>query len=221
MGVTRSRMARHIGAKSTTRPWCGGFCLGILYGLKARSLANRTGISRDEAREILARLKARFRVFEEFADRVADRAGLDLELSTPFDWRMRCPPGTNPRTVRNFPIQSSGSEILHAACNPCGTAQGPPGSERPRRADGRRTGRYDRGNIGRARPGHARRISDRAQRLRVGHRLSSKFFTTRSFLKRHVRTYHVFECLCRLFMSSSSSPAFLATSLPPTKKAAK
>jgi DNA polymerase-1 len=91
-------------------------CLGILYGLKARSLANRTGISLDEAREILARLKARFRVFEEFAARVADRAGLDLELSTPFDWRMRCPPGTNPRTIRNFPIQSSGSEILHTAC---------------------------------------------------------------------------------------------------------
>jgi DNA polymerase I len=91
-------------------------CLGILYGLGARSLASRTGISRVEAREILARLRARFRVFEEFAARVADRAGLELELSTPFDWRMRCPPGTNPRTIRNFPIQSSGSEILHTAC---------------------------------------------------------------------------------------------------------
>jgi DNA polymerase I len=91
-------------------------CLGILYGLKARSLANRTGISRDEAREILARLKARFHVYEEFTARVADRAGLDLELSTPFDWRMRCPPGTNPRTIRNFPVQSTGSEILHTAC---------------------------------------------------------------------------------------------------------
>jgi DNA polymerase-1 len=61
-------------------------------------------------------LRARFRVFEEFTARVADRAGLDLELSTSFDWRMRCPPGTNPRTIRNFPIQSSGSEILHTAC---------------------------------------------------------------------------------------------------------
>ena len=91
-------------------------CLGILYGLKARSLAARTGISRDEAREILARLKARFRVFEEFAARVADRAGLDLELSTPFGWYMHCPPGMNPRTIRNFPIQSTGSEILHIAC---------------------------------------------------------------------------------------------------------
>jgi DNA polymerase-1 len=26
------------------------------------------------------------------------------------------PPGINPRTVRNFPIQSTGAEILHVAC---------------------------------------------------------------------------------------------------------
>ena len=29
---------------------------------------------------------------------------------------MRCPSGINPRTVRNFPIQSTGSEVLHVAC---------------------------------------------------------------------------------------------------------
>ena len=29
---------------------------------------------------------------------------------------MQCPPGINPRTVRNFPIQSTGAEILHVAC---------------------------------------------------------------------------------------------------------
>jgi len=29
---------------------------------------------------------------------------------------MQCPSGMNPRTVRNFPIQSTGSEILHVAC---------------------------------------------------------------------------------------------------------
>jgi hypothetical protein len=45
-----------------------------------------------------------------------DHAGLDLEVSTPFGWVMQCPPGINPRTVRNFPIQSTGSEILHVAC---------------------------------------------------------------------------------------------------------
>jgi hypothetical protein len=90
--------------------------LGIQYGLGAFSLAVRTGISLYEAGEILARLKARFRVFEDWTKRVADRAGLDLEISTPFGWIMQCPPGINPRTVRNFPIQSTGSEILHVAC---------------------------------------------------------------------------------------------------------
>jgi hypothetical protein len=90
--------------------------LGITYGLGARSLAARTGLSLCEAAEILARLRARFRVFEYYARNVLDHAGLHLELSTPFGWRMYCPSGVNPRTMRNFPIQSTGSEILHVAC---------------------------------------------------------------------------------------------------------
>ena len=90
--------------------------LGIQYGLGARTLAMRTGISLSEAGEILARLRARFRVFEDYARSVVERAGLLLEVSTPYGWIMQCPSGINPRTVRNFPIQSTGSEILHVAC---------------------------------------------------------------------------------------------------------
>jgi hypothetical protein len=89
--------------------------LGIQYGLGPHSLALRTGLSLFEAGEILARLRARFRVFESYAQRVADHAGLRLEISTPYGWIMQCPPGINPRTVRNFPIQSTGAEILHVA----------------------------------------------------------------------------------------------------------
>jgi hypothetical protein len=90
--------------------------LGIQYGLGPRSLALRTGISRYEAGEIIARLRAEFRAFEEWSACVADHAGLDMLLATPFGWTMRCPPGTNPRTVRNWPIQATGAAILHAAC---------------------------------------------------------------------------------------------------------
>jgi DNA polymerase I len=86
--------------------------LGIQYGLGARSLAVRTGISLSEAYEILARLRARFRVFEAYAARVLDRAGLHLEIGTPLGWYMKCPSGTNPRTIRNFPIQAAGAEIM-------------------------------------------------------------------------------------------------------------
>jgi DNA polymerase I-like protein with 3'-5' exonuclease and polymerase domains len=89
--------------------------LGIQYGLGARSLAIRTGVSLSEAYEILARLRARFRVFETYTQNVVDHAGLHLEVSTCFGWRMRCPSGINARTVRNFPIQSTGAEILHVA----------------------------------------------------------------------------------------------------------
>ena len=90
--------------------------LGIQYGLGPRSLAVRTGRSLFEACEILARLRARFHVFEAYAQRVVDHAGLQLEIGTPFGWYMQCPSGINPRTVRNFPIQSTGAEILHVAC---------------------------------------------------------------------------------------------------------
>ncbi len=90
--------------------------LGIQYGLGPRTLAVRTGRSLFEACEILARLRARFHVFEAYAQRVVDHAGLQLEIGTPLGWYMQCPSGINPRTVRNFPIQSTGAEILHVAC---------------------------------------------------------------------------------------------------------
>jgi DNA polymerase I len=90
--------------------------LGIQYGLGTRSLAMRTGVSLFEAGEILARLRARFRVFEAYAQSAVDHAGLRLEVGTPFGWYMQCPSGINPRTVRNFPIQSIAAEVLHIAC---------------------------------------------------------------------------------------------------------
>ena len=90
--------------------------LGIQYGLGFRSLAVRTGISLFEAGEILARLRARFHRFEDYAQSARDYAGLHLEIGTPFGWWMQCPSGMNPRTVRNFPMQSTGSEILHVTC---------------------------------------------------------------------------------------------------------
>jgi hypothetical protein len=55
-------------------------------------------------------------VFEAYAASVLDHTGLELEVGTPFGWVMQCPPGTNPRTIRNFPIQSTAAEILHVAC---------------------------------------------------------------------------------------------------------
>jgi DNA polymerase-1 len=90
--------------------------LGIQYGIGYRALALRTGCSPYEAGEILNRLRARFRKFEEYAQSAVDHAGLRLEVGTPFGWIMQCPSGINPRTARNFPIQGTAAEILHVAC---------------------------------------------------------------------------------------------------------
>jgi DNA polymerase-1 len=89
--------------------------LGIQYGLGSRSLALRTGILLFEAAEILSRLRARYRTFEDYAARIADHAGLFLEVSTALGWRMKCPPAINPRTVRNFMFQATGGDILRTA----------------------------------------------------------------------------------------------------------
>ena len=89
--------------------------LGILYGLGPRTLALQTGVSLFEAAELLARLRARFRTFENFVQCALDHAGLLLNIGTPFGWTMQCPPTINPRTVRNFPIQSTAAETLHVA----------------------------------------------------------------------------------------------------------
>jgi hypothetical protein len=93
--------------------------LAMLYGLQARSLAMLTGLSLYEAGEILARSRARFRVFEDYVHRVQDHAGLNLEISTPFGWIMQCPPEINPRTVRNFPVQSTAAEVYRVAVILC------------------------------------------------------------------------------------------------------
>ena len=90
--------------------------LGIQYGLGALTLSCRLGISVYEAAEMLARLRARYRVFEEFAACVGDYAGLNLEVSTCFGWTMKCSSGMRARTIRNFPIQATAAEILHVAC---------------------------------------------------------------------------------------------------------
>jgi DNA polymerase I-like protein with 3'-5' exonuclease and polymerase domains len=91
--------------------------LAINYGMQAQSLARQTGLSLAEAGELLTQVRLRYRRFWEFAERVFNGAGLDLAIRTGFGWRMRTPPGrSNPRTIRNFPMQATGAEILRAAC---------------------------------------------------------------------------------------------------------
>jgi DNA polymerase-1 len=114
IGLLNSRMSPE--EREAVRDLAKIIVLSIQYGAGANSLAALTGLTRSEAHEILARLRARFPRFQDFMHSVGDHAGLLLEISTCFDWRLRHRPGDNPRTVRNFPMQATGSMILHATC---------------------------------------------------------------------------------------------------------
>jgi DNA polymerase I-like protein with 3'-5' exonuclease and polymerase domains len=87
--------------------------LSISYGVGPRTLAQRAGVSIYEAVEMLARMRFRFGRFEDYSRAILDHAGLNLRRTTQGGWTMRCPSGCNPRTLKNFPIQSSASEVLH------------------------------------------------------------------------------------------------------------
>ena len=94
---------------------CG---LGVNYGMEEDALALRIGQSKFDARELLRLHHETFRRFWLWSDGVSDRAMARNELHTVFDWVMYYGAGTkiNPRSIRNWPMQAHGAEMLRLAC---------------------------------------------------------------------------------------------------------
>jgi hypothetical protein len=89
--------------------------LAILYGMSARGLAKLTGLTRFEANALLIKMRVTYRKFWEYVDAVIHDAAFYLEIRNPYGWRMSVPPGSNPRAIQNFPMQSRGACILQAS----------------------------------------------------------------------------------------------------------
>jgi DNA polymerase I len=98
------------------RAMCKILMLGTNYGMQAPSLAYRAGISLIEADGLLRRLASVFRVYSEWAERTVDVAQLKGRLSTVFGWTLRVGQGARPTSLRNFPVQANGAEMLRLAC---------------------------------------------------------------------------------------------------------
>jgi DNA polymerase-1 len=92
--------------------------LGIGYGMQADSLARRIGQSKFHAQELLRQHHETFPRFWTWSDGACDRALMRNELRTVFDWVMHYGTGTkiNPRSIRNWPVQAHGAEMLRLAC---------------------------------------------------------------------------------------------------------
>jgi DNA polymerase-1 len=90
--------------------------LAVQYGMGPVSLAGRIGKSVAEARELLRIHKSTYPKFWKWSDAAVDHAMLKGYLTTTFGWMIQTGTQANDRSLRNFPMQANGSEMLRLAC---------------------------------------------------------------------------------------------------------
>jgi hypothetical protein len=90
--------------------------LAVQYGMADRGLAFRIGEPPITARNLLAAHRHVYRKFWQWSDAAVDSAVLHGSLQTVFGWRIHVVAGFNARSLRNFPMQANGAEMLRLAC---------------------------------------------------------------------------------------------------------
>ena len=90
--------------------------LAVQYGMGARSLAARIGQPEIIARDLLHLHRQTYRVFWDWSNACLDYAMLHGKLWTVFGWELHTGVNPNPRSIRNFPVQANGAEMLRLAC---------------------------------------------------------------------------------------------------------
>ena len=98
--------------------------LGLGYGMGKRTLARRLGIAEADAAELIALYWRAYPEFRKWLESAVDHAMLWNSIPTVFGWPIHIAgrydplvPGSrpNPRTLRNFPCQGNGAEMLRLA----------------------------------------------------------------------------------------------------------
>lgn len=90
--------------------------LAVQYGMGEESLAMRIRQSPAHARELLRIHRKTFKKFWQWSDGVVDYALAHRELWTVFGWKLQIEGKVNQRSIRNFPMQANGAEMLRLAC---------------------------------------------------------------------------------------------------------
>ena len=90
--------------------------LAVQYGMGPESLANRLGIHRFEAEHLLARHERTYHRFWAWSDATYETALARGWIETLFGWRLHLRGDVNERSVRNFPMQANGAEMMRIAC---------------------------------------------------------------------------------------------------------
>ena len=89
--------------------------LATQYGMGPQSFAQRIGKPLRVARELLDVHRRTYRQFWNWSDSAVAYGLLNRSIHTVFGWRLSTVAGTNSRTLRNFPAQGNGAEMLRLA----------------------------------------------------------------------------------------------------------
>jgi len=110
--------ARQAGASADQRELFKQCVLATQYGMTAPSLALRIGKSEGEAQSLLDKHRQTYEKFWSWSDAVVNHATLHGSLSTVLGWNFKLTKfKLNERSLRNFPMQSNGAEMLRLACS--------------------------------------------------------------------------------------------------------
>jgi DNA polymerase-1 len=90
--------------------------LGVLYGLSAEGLALKLNVSPVRGRDLLRMHRETFRTFWQWSEDILNQALISKELHTEFGWRIMTEPEPNTNSLRNFPMQANGAEMMRLAC---------------------------------------------------------------------------------------------------------
>lgn len=90
--------------------------LAVQYGMGAESLARKLGESPCWGRDLIALHRRTYPTYWRWSDAVEMTAFLKGQLHSTFGWTVRTGTDANPRSMRNFPLQANGAEMLRIAC---------------------------------------------------------------------------------------------------------
>jgi DNA polymerase I-like protein with 3'-5' exonuclease and polymerase domains len=98
------------------RDQCKNVILAVNYGMGAEALALRLGTSVWRAEELLQLHHRAYPTYWQWPQSVQDFAMLHARLHTAFGWQVVVGANPNTRSLRNFPAQANGAEILRLSC---------------------------------------------------------------------------------------------------------
>jgi len=90
--------------------------LAVQYGMGEVALAQRINQPVARARQLLTLHRQTYKTFWAWSDATQDEAVLNGKLWTTFGWELRLGGPVNSRSLRNFPMQGNGAEMLRIAC---------------------------------------------------------------------------------------------------------